>query len=375
MKLKQQKMQKQQNKKGRCKGMEGILTKILIVAIAGGLTVASVVGVNTVKKAAAQNQAQETLLEAQDTLQGNEMQFDEPNKELYENEAIFYYDKYKDQIDCTEEEFIDEFIKQRENGASNTGATSAVLNNYKKASKAAKVVQAQPVSTPQEVKTVDLIQVKETPAPEEKAEYIRTNLNFEIIDSDPRKMYATQQVNIRDIPSTDGNILGKLTLNQEVTVTGYVKQYNGEECLWYRLDDPDQDKFVNGGYLVLKPVNASENTTETKTASTIVTADTTKDKKNQVKVQAQPQKSDKDVVQLQQQQQQAALEAQQKAQAEAARKAQEETAQVQQQVYEQEGAIYYSDEIYDDGGDYAENVRDVDSSDSKYDGIEGLELN
>lgn len=114
-----------------------------------------------------------------------------------------------------------------------------------------------------------------------------TNIPFEIIESDPRKMYATQQANIRDIPSTDGNILGKLTTNQEVLVTGYVKQYNNEKCLWYKLQSYiNQNLFVNGGYLVLKPINVldKQSSLTTPTVSPVVTPVVTNT--NQVKTPA-----------------------------------------------------------------------------------------
>ena len=57
-------------------------------------------------------------------------------------------------------------------------------------------------------------------------------------------MYAKQSVNVRDIPSTDGNHLGGLSTNQEVAVTG---QCN--ETGWYRIDYNGQTAYVSNNYL------------------------------------------------------------------------------------------------------------------------------
>ena len=55
-------------------------------------------------------------------------------------------------------------------------------------------------------------------------------------------MWAKSSVNVRDLPSTDGNKVGSLKGGQEVTVTGRCN-----ETGWYRLDNGN---FVSGNYLV-----------------------------------------------------------------------------------------------------------------------------
>lgn len=57
-------------------------------------------------------------------------------------------------------------------------------------------------------------------------------------------MYAQQSVNVRDLPSTDGNKLGALSLNQEVTVT---RQCN--ETSWYRIEYNGAAAYVSSQYL------------------------------------------------------------------------------------------------------------------------------
>jgi len=65
-----------------------------------------------------------------------------------------------------------------------------------------------------------------------------------------KTMYAKQSVNVRDLPSTDGNKLGGLEYSQEVKVTG---QCN--ETSWYRIEYQDGIAYVSNNYLLdEKPV-------------------------------------------------------------------------------------------------------------------------
>ena len=56
-------------------------------------------------------------------------------------------------------------------------------------------------------------------------------------------MYAQQTVNVRDLPSTDGNKVGSLSANDEVKVTGQAD--NG----WYRIEYNDSVAYVSDSYL------------------------------------------------------------------------------------------------------------------------------
>ena len=70
-------------------------------------------------------------------------------------------------------------------------------------------------------------------------------------------MYATQTVNVRDLPSTEGNKVGSKSYAESVEVTGQVTSYKGEKCLWYQLSD---GTFVSGNYLSeSKPVQQTSN--------------------------------------------------------------------------------------------------------------------
>ena len=75
-----------------------------------------------------------------------------------------------------------------------------------------------------------------------KLEYTYTDLT--------KTMYAKSTVNVRNLPSTDGEKLGGLTKAQEVAVTG---QCN--ETGWYRIDYNGGTGYVSSDYLVNdKPV-------------------------------------------------------------------------------------------------------------------------
>ncbi len=66
--------------------------------------------------------------------------------------------------------------------------------------------------------------------------------------------YAKSSVNVRDLPSTDGNKLGSLTERDSVAVTGQCKETN-----WYRINYNGGVAYVSNSYLVdTKPVEPTE---------------------------------------------------------------------------------------------------------------------
>ena len=78
-----------------------------------------------------------------------------------------------------------------------------------------------------------------------KLEYTYTEMNA--------TMYATQTVNVRNLPSTDGEKIGSLSTNQEVAVTG---QCN--ETSWYRFELDGQVAFVSNEYLSNEKVEVQQ---------------------------------------------------------------------------------------------------------------------
>lgn len=83
--------------------------------------------------------------------------------------------------------------------------------------------------------------VETTPEPEKPA-YTYTDMD--------KTMYAKSSVNVRSLPSTDGEKLGGLSKAQEVHVTGQCNETD-----WYRIDYSGSTGYVSSSYLVNdKPV-------------------------------------------------------------------------------------------------------------------------
>ncbi len=80
-----------------------------------------------------------------------------------------------------------------------------------------------------------------------KLEYTYTEMNA--------TMYATQTVNVRNLPSTDGEKIGSLSTNQEITVLG---QCN--ETSWYKFELDGQTAFVSNSYLSTEKVEVQQST-------------------------------------------------------------------------------------------------------------------
>ena len=74
-----------------------------------------------------------------------------------------------------------------------------------------------------------------TEEPEPTPEYTYTDMNA--------TMYATQTVNVRNLPSTDGEKVGSLSANQEVNITGQASTG------WYRIEYEGGTAYVSNKYL------------------------------------------------------------------------------------------------------------------------------
>jgi uncharacterized protein YkwD len=82
-------------------------------------------------------------------------------------------------------------------------------------------------------------------------------------------MYADSSVSVRDLPSTDGNKLGSLSANQEVTVTG---QCN--ETSWYRIEYKNGVGYVSNKYLSEEEVAVQSSTGSTRSTGSSASAGT-----------------------------------------------------------------------------------------------------
>lgn len=81
-----------------------------------------------------------------------------------------------------------------------------------------------------------------------------------IVEEVSATMYATQTVNVRDLPTTEGNKVGSKSYAEVVEVIGKVTSYKGESCLWYQLSD---GTFVSGNYLTETKPTVTTNKTNT----------------------------------------------------------------------------------------------------------------
>lgn len=109
-------------------------------------------------------------------------------------------------------------------------------------------VESTPEATIEEIETTADIEsepeLTEEPVSEPQAEYTYTDTSA--------TMYATQTVNVRNLPCTDGEKVGSLSTNQEVAVTG---QCN--ETSWYMFDYNGETAFVSNKYLSSEEVEVA----------------------------------------------------------------------------------------------------------------------
>lgn len=104
-------------------------------------------------------------------------------------------------------------------------------------------VATEPATEPVEQDT-EVVEEPEAPV-EDKVAYTYTDVSA--------TMYAKKAVNVRDLPSTDGNVIEGLSFAEEVAVTGKCN-----ETGWYRVSYGGETGYVSGSYLVSeKPVAQS----------------------------------------------------------------------------------------------------------------------
>ena len=88
-----------------------------------------------------------------------------------------------------------------------------------------------------------------------------TMLTYTFNDMSATK-YAKSTVNVRNLPNTDGEKVGSLSLNQEAAVTG---QCN--ETGWYRIEYDGNTAYVSDSYLVDNKIETQTESTAGTTAS------------------------------------------------------------------------------------------------------------
>lgn len=85
------------------------------------------------------------------------------------------------------------------------------------------------------------------PIPEPQVVYTYTDISA--------TMYATQTVNVRNLPNTDGEKIGSLSTNQEITVVGQCVETD-----WYKFELDGQTAFVSNSYLSTEKVEVQQST-------------------------------------------------------------------------------------------------------------------
>lgn len=83
-------------------------------------------------------------------------------------------------------------------------------------------------------------------------------------------MYAQSAVNVRSLPSTDGDILGKLSVNDPIIVNGDLSADG-----WYTVTYCDQTAYVKGNWLGMNTVEIKQTTTVKKKNTSNTNTNTT----------------------------------------------------------------------------------------------------
>lgn len=102
---------------------------------------------------------------------------------------------------------------------------------------------SEPTETPEPEPTEE-----PTPETEPQATYTYTDMSA--------TMYAQQTVNVRDLPDTNGNKIGSLSANDEITISG---QCN--ETGWYMFEYNDSVAFVSNKYIGENKVEVQQQVT------------------------------------------------------------------------------------------------------------------
>lgn len=101
-------------------------------------------------------------------------------------------------------------------------------------------MDTEPSGTPDATSTVATAVAVMTPEPTEMVEYDEEYT----IEKLTATMYATANVNIRDLPSTDGEKIGRLKENESTLVTGQCVETD-----WYRVDADGEVGYISNKYL------------------------------------------------------------------------------------------------------------------------------
>lgn len=177
----------------------------------------------------------------------------------YENEARAKWDENIENLEGDKEAFVLEWVDLRISGLDVDSTYGRLYEKYQK--KINLGITSDEALAGLENNGSDLDDGSE-PVVTEQPE--TANAVYTVIPIDPVKLYATANVNMRDLPDVSGNKIGSLSYGEEVTATGTVKEFNGIACYWLEVrTSKGLTGFVNGGYLVEERPNT--NTTNSQT--------------------------------------------------------------------------------------------------------------
>lgn len=118
-------------------------------------------------------------------------------------------------------------------------------------------IELETESVTEEIEATEVVEETTETQQEQTGETEQTTVTYTFEDLQAT-MYAKQSVNVRSLPSTDGEKLGALSYAQEVNVTGKCV-----ETGWYRIDFNGSVGYVSNNYLVSeKPQEQPETPSE-----------------------------------------------------------------------------------------------------------------
>lgn len=233
---------------------------ICVIGIGGVVAVGSylVYRSNTIENATATIPIETTAVETETPIDNEVLRIE------YENEARAKWDENIENLEGDKEAFVLEWVDLRISGLDVDSTYGRLYEKYQK--KINLGITSDEALAGLENNGSDLDDGSE-PVVTEQPE--TANAVYTVIPIDPVKLYATANVNMRDLPDVSGNKIGSLSYGEEVTATGTVKKFNGIACYWLEVrTSKGLTGFVNGGYLVEERPNTNTNTTNSQTGQT-----------------------------------------------------------------------------------------------------------
>lgn len=149
------------------------------------------------------------------------------------------------------------------------GCGSKETSNEVEDSKA--IVEATETVEVEDTETEEVVLEPETEAVEPETEIVAVEPETEapapVVQT---TMYAQSTVNVRSLPSTDSEIIGKLAVNDPIIVNGDLSADG-----WYTVTYCDQTAYVKGSLLGMNTVEIKQTTTAKKPSSSGTSTNTT----------------------------------------------------------------------------------------------------